>query len=297
MSCVLVTGCSSGIGLETALGLGRAGHSVYATMRKPERDHLLRETIDREKLPVSILALDVDSDEAVAETVATVRSKAGFIDALVNNAGIERLGSIEELPFEAFRATMETNYFGSLRCIRACLPDMRRRRSGCIVNVSSVSGRIACSPLSPYAASKFALEALSEALAQEVKPFNIRVAVVEPGIIDTPMARRIAESLVDSRYPHVRRFARLFAASLAKPVEPSIVAEKIRAIIESGTWQLRHPVGPSAQPFLGWRASMTDEEWANWGALDDNAWYESVSRDFGLDARPRREQDSAQAQA
>ena len=297
MSCVLVTGCSSGIGLETALGLGRAGHSVHATMRKPERDHLLRETIDREKLPVSILALDVDSDEAVAETVATVRSKTGFIDALVNNAGIERLGSIEELPFEAFRATMETNYFGSLRCIRACLPDMRRRRSGCIVNVSSVAGRIACSPLSPYAASKFALEALSEALAQEVKPFNIRVAVIEPGIIDTPMARRIAESLVDSQYPHVRRFARLFAASLAKPVEPSIVADKIRAIIESGTWQLRHPVGPSAQPFLGWRASMTDEEWANWGALDDNTWYESVSRDFGLDARPRREQDSAQAQA
>jgi len=295
MSSVLVTGCSSGIGLETALVLGRAGHSVYATMRKPEQDRILRETIDRENLSVSVLALDVDSDEAVAATVASVRSKAGFIDALVNNAGIERLGSIEELPLEAFRATMETNYFGSLRCIRACLPEMRRRQSGCIVNVSSVAGRIASSPMSPYVASKFALEAISEALAQEVKPFNIRVAVVEPGIIDTPMARRMAEFLVDSQYPQVRRFSGMFAASLANPTEPSLVADRIREIIESDSWQLRHPVGPSAQPFLGWRTSMTDEEWVNWGALDDNAWYERISRDFGLDARPTRDRRSTQA--
>src|SRR6516164_1099813 len=286
MSCVLVTGCSSGIGLETALALGRAGHSVYATMRKPERDQILRERIDKEKLPVSILALDVDSDEAVAATIAIIRSKAGFIDALVNNAGIERLGSIEELPMEAFRATMETNYFGSLRCIRACLPDMRERRSGCIVNVSSVAGHIAISPLGPYVASKYALEALSEALAQEVKPHNIRVAIVEPGIIATAMADRIAEP-AESRYPQVRRFAGMFQAALANPVPASVVAEKIREIIEGDRWQLRHPIGPDAQPFLDWRASMTDEEWVDWGALEDNAWYERVQKDFGLDARPK----------
>jgi len=295
MSCVLVTGCSSGIGLETALVLGRAGHAVYATMRKPERDQLLREVVEREKLPVSILALNVDSDEAVASTVAAIRSKAGFIDVLVNNAGIERLGSIEELPLEAFRATMETNYFGALRCIRSCLPEMRQRRSGCIINVSSVSGRIACSPMTPYSASKFALEALSEGLAQEVKPFDIRVAIVEPGIIDTPMARRAAVPPVESHYPHVRRFARMFQASLAQPAGPAIVAEKIREIIESGTWQLRHPAGPDALPFLGWRASMTDEQWINWGALDDNAWYERVLKDFGLDVRPDTEKHSAGA--
>lgn len=293
MSTVLVTGCSSGIGLETALALGRAGHSVYATMRKPERDRRLQETVQKEKLPISILPLDVDSDESVAEAFAVVRSKAGSLDALVNNAGIERLGSIEELPFDAYRATMETNYFGSLRCIRACLPEMRKRRRGCIVNVTSVAGRISASPMSPYAASKFALEALSESLAQEVKPFNIRVAIVEPGIIDTPMARRVAEPIAGSQYSHVTRFFGMFVAALANPAEPSIVANKIVEIIESNSWQLRYPVGPDAQPFLDWRGSMNDEQWVNWAALDDDAWYERVSRDFGLDARPKAEKRSA----
>lgn len=293
MSTVLVTGCSSGIGLETALALARAGHSVYATMRRPERDQILRKSIERENLPISILALDVDSDESVTTAFAAARSKAGFIDGLVNNAGIERQGSIEELPFEAFRATMETNYFGSLRCIRACLPDMRKRRKGCIVNITSVAGRIAASPLSSYAASKFALEALSESLAQELKPFNVRVAIVEPGIIDTPMARRVAEPVTDSEYSHVRRFAGMFVAALERPAAPSIVANQIVQIMGSNSGQLRYAVGPDAQPFLDWRASMNDEEWVNWGALDDNAWYERVSRDFGLDARPKGQRRSA----
>src|SRR5262249_52983361 len=104
MSCVLVTGCSSGIGFAKALTLGRAGHRVYATMRTPGRAApVLRESIEKEKLPISILALDVDSDESVANAVSAIRSEAGPIDVLVNNAGIERMGSIEELPFEAFR--------------------------------------------------------------------------------------------------------------------------------------------------------------------------------------------------
>jgi len=142
--------------------------------------------------------------------------------------------------------------------------------------------------MGPYTASKWALEALSEALAQEVKPFGIRVAIVEPGVIDTPMARRIQTPANGSRYRHAVRFSGLFRASLANPQPPSVVAVKIREVIESGSWQLRHPVGPDARPFLDWRASMTDEEWVDWGALDDNAWYDRVQRDFGLDARPAR---------
>src|SRR5271167_2115973 len=243
MSSVLVTGTSSGIGLATAIVLGRAGHTVYATMRNTDRAPQLREMVAKEKLPVSILTMDVDSDESVAETASAVRSQAEFIEVLINNAGAERRGAIEELSLEEFRATMETNYFGAIRCIRAFLPEMRKRQSGCIINVTSVAGRIASSPLAPYTASKFALEALSEVLGQETKAFNIRVAIVQPGIIDTPMARRLEAPPGLSHYPQCRRVAGMFEASLANPTTPSLVAEKIREIIESRTWQLRHPVG------------------------------------------------------
>ena len=288
MSKVLITGTSSGIGLETAIVLSRAGHTVYATMRNPERGAALRKVLEQEQLPISIVKMDVDSDESVEAATAAIRAQAGSIDVLVNNAGIERSGSIEGLAFDDFKATMETNYFGPLRSIRAWLPDMRKSKSGCIINVTSVAGRIACSPLAPYTASKFALEALSEALAQEVKPFNVRVAIVQPGIIDTAMARRIEDVPTDSAYPQVRRFGGMFEASLEKPTPPRIVAEKIREIIESGTQKLRHPVGPDAEAFLGWRASLNDEEWVEWGALPDEVWYERVRKDFGLDARPKQ---------
>ena len=112
------------------------------------------------------------------------------------------------------RATMETNYFGAIRCAKAVIPHMRQRRSGCIINITSVAGRVSTSPLGVYAASKHALEAVSDALAQEMKAFNARVAVVEPGIIDTPMAREIGEPVANSHYPHQRRMANYFAATL-----------------------------------------------------------------------------------
>lgn len=292
MARVLVTGCSSGIGLETALTFARSGHKVYATMRNLDRATALRQRLQAEGLPGSILQMDVDSDDSVATTIAEVQSRDGALDVLVNNAGIERLGSIEEAPLENFRAAMETNYFGALRCIRACMPDMRKRRSGLIINVTSVAGKISASPMAPYAASKFALEALSEALAQEGKPFNIRVAIVEPGIIATPMAERISDAPQKSPYPQVNRFYRMFEASLEDPTPPTVVADKILEIFQTDTWQLRHLSGPTAQPFLDWRKSMTDEQWVEWGALDDNAWYERVRADFGLDVRPKADQKS-----
>lgn len=288
MPTVLITGTSTGIGLATALNLGRAGHKVYATMRSPSRAPELAERTAQEKLPIKISPMDVDSDSSVKTAIADIHKDAGHIDVLVNNAGIERSGSVEELPLAEFRAVMETNYFGPLRCIQALAPHMRQRKSGCIINVTSVAGRIASSPLAPYTASKFALEALSEALAQEMKTFNVRVAVVQPGIIETPMAGRIGEFDGDgSAYSQKRRFADLFRAVLKNPVPPSLVAEKIGEIIESGTWQLRHPVGPDALPFLGWRNSMTDEEWVELHGADDDTWYRRMERDFGLAIRPK----------
>jgi NAD(P)-dependent dehydrogenase (short-subunit alcohol dehydrogenase family) len=283
MATVLITGTSSGIGMSTALQLARAGHTVLATMRNPAASPGLAETAARENLPLEVLTLDVCSDESVRSCFAAV---AGPIEVLVNNAGVECHGSVEELPMRDIVGTMDTNYFGAIRCIKAVLPRMREARSGCIINISSVAARISSSPLGAYAASKFALEAMSEALAGEVKPFDIRVALVQPGIQDTKLARSI-EGGTASRYPQVVRFSGLFRAALANPVPPAATAEVVRGIIESGTWQLRHPSGPDAAPFLAWRASMMDEEWIAWNAQDDESWYRHVERDFGLDARPQ----------
>jgi len=284
MKSVLITGTSKGIGLETAVAFAKAGYKVYATMRNPKTAPALQQKCEEENLPITIMAMDVDSDESVEQGITTILKESGQVDVLVNNAGIERHGSVEELTISDFRSVMETNYFGAIRCMKALLPEMRKNRNGFIINVSSISGQIANSPLSAYTASKFALEAVSEALAGEVKPFNIKVAIVEPGIIDTQMARGLSNGNA-SEYPQVKRFAGLFAASLKAPVSPSMVAEKILEIAGSDTWQIRHPVGPDAVPFLEWRKSMTDEQWVDWNAMNDEDWYNVVESTFGINAR------------
>jgi NAD(P)-dependent dehydrogenase (short-subunit alcohol dehydrogenase family) len=272
MASVLITGTSKGIGLETALAFARAGHQVYATMRNPSQSPALAEIAAREKLPITISAMDVDSDPSVSDAIAAIQ-KNGPIDILVNNAGVEAAGSVEELPLARFRAIMETNYFGALRCIQALVPQMRQRRSGCIINVSSVAGRICNPPMTPYCASKWALEALSEGLASELKTFNVRVALVEPGIIDTAMARRLESPAADSPYGQRARFSTLYVGALKNPVPPSIVAAKILEVADSGTWQLRHPASPDAAGFLQWRSKMTYEEWIDMNAGDDATFF------------------------
>jgi len=177
MATVLITGTSKGIGLEAALAFGRKGHKVLATMRNPVRDTELAQRATTEKLPITISAMDVDSDESVAKAFAAIANAATQIDVLVNNAGIERAGSVEELPLSEWRAVMETNYFGVIRCVQAVAKQMRERKSGCIINVSSVAGRLSSPPLSSYCASKWALEAMTEGLAGETFAVCTRAAI------------------------------------------------------------------------------------------------------------------------
>ncbi len=286
MKTVLITGTSKGIGFETALAFGRAGYKVFATMRNLQKATNLKHKINAEALDITISEMDVDSDVSVKNCIDSIINKHGKIDVLVNNAGIERHGSVEELPMEDFKSIMETNYFGAIRCTKRLLPLMRKNRNGCIINIASVAGHISNSPLGGYAASKFALEAISEALAQEVKPFNIRVLIVEPGIINTQMAQDIKGATESkSIYPQVNRFGGLFAASLKTPTPPTLVADKILEISDNNTWKLRHPVGPDSEPFILWRASMTDEQWIDWNAANNEDWYKSVEQDFGLNAK------------
>jgi len=282
MASVLITGTSKGIGLHTAMAFARAGHMVLATMRNPSQSPELAETAARENLPIAISVMDVDSDNSVSSAIAAIQKEHGPIDVLVNNAGVERAGSVEELPLADVRAVMETNYFGALRCIQALAPHMRKRRSGCIINVTSVAGRLSNAPLGAYCASKWALEAISEALAGEMKMFNVRVAIVEPGIIDTAMAHRISDPAPETAYPQRARFTTIFESALKNPVSPSLVAQKILEVAERDTWQLRHPVGPDAIPLLQRRSRMTDEEWVDLNASDNETYFQRLEQGFGI---------------
>jgi NAD(P)-dependent dehydrogenase (short-subunit alcohol dehydrogenase family) len=283
MAIALITGTSSGIGLATAVTLARRGHKVIATMRNLQGATELQKIISTEQLPITVADLDVNDDSSVERSIGRALAENGRIDVLVNNAGLGLGGSVEELPLEVFREVMETNYFGPLRCIKAVLPSMRERRHGCIINVTSISGRIALPPQAAYASSKWAFEALSECLAQEMRTFNVRVAIVEPGVVATPIFGKARPLPTDSPYPHARRQRALIAASLARPTSPYVVGEKICQIVDSDSWQLRYPVGPDAEPVLKWRASKTDEEIVQLGGASDEEYKMIAKREFGLD--------------
>lgn len=281
MKSAIITGTSRGIGMETALVFARAGYKVFATMRNPGKADELKKLIESESLSIRIIQLDVDSDESVAQAFQAIYQESTAIDVLVNNAGLGLDGSIEEMELADFRAVMETNYFGVLRCIKAVIPQMRTSQNGCIINISSCAGKIANTPLAAYSSSKHALEGISEALAQELKPYNIRVAIVQPGIINTEMAQGIKAGS-KSVYPQVNRYGHLFEASLKNPVPASVVADQILELANGQSWQLRYPVGPDAVPLLGWRASLTDEQWTDWNAAPDEDWFNAVKDTFGL---------------
>ncbi|MGD9724289.1 MAG: SDR family NAD(P)-dependent oxidoreductase [Pirellulales bacterium] len=283
MAKVLITGTSKGIGYHTTLLLARAGHEVVATMRNPGASDLQKVATEA-KLPVTVLPLDVDDDASVVEVFAKMGDS---LDVLVNNAGIYSINAVEDENLDQFRRVMETNYFGAVRCVKQVLPVMRARGSGCIINVTSIAGRVAFSASSAYSASKFALEAFSESLAQEVKGHGIKVALVEPGIIDTAMATtNLPQYDKNTLYPHGRRLHAFFTYPEKPAASPALVGEMIRYVIEGNDPRLRFPVGPDALSFLGWRVALSDEDWIGLGGLRRDAdYFARVFIDTGVDLR------------
>jgi NAD(P)-dependent dehydrogenase (short-subunit alcohol dehydrogenase family) len=179
----LITGCSTGIGFETSLALARQGYWVFATMRNLKKAEALKKAA--KGLPVELLALDVDKPAEAKKTVSAVVRKAGRIDVLINNAGWGAFGALEEFTDEEIKAQYETNVFGLMRVTNAVLPVMRAQKSGRILHIGSLAGRMTFAGIGLYCSSKHAVEALTEAMRTEVRPFNIEVSVIEPGSTNT----------------------------------------------------------------------------------------------------------------
>jgi NAD(P)-dependent dehydrogenase (short-subunit alcohol dehydrogenase family) len=249
MARALITGCSTGFGRATAVELKKRGYEVVATARRTETIA----DLDADER----LALDVTDDASVKAAV----SAAGTIDVLVNNAGIGIGGPLELVPLAEVRRLFETNVFGPLRMMQAVLPQMRARGAGTIVNLSSVSGRVAA-PLSAfYAASKFALEAMSEALHVEGGHFGIRTIVIEPGFFKTNISASHHDFGVDAPpYDELDEIMGRLEAELGRAAAPGpeVVAIAIADAIESPGGPWRVPVGTDAEMVLGARAVMDD---------------------------------------
>jgi NAD(P)-dependent dehydrogenase (short-subunit alcohol dehydrogenase family) len=283
----VVTGTSTGIGLATSLELARSGCFVFAGMRNLAKAGPLREAAKQEALSLEVIELDVDSQDSVDRAFAAARGR-GPIDVLVNNAGIGGATPLELVPLDEHRRIFETNYFGAIRCIHAVLPEMRERRSGAIVNISSMAGRVACPNQIPYSASKFALESASEALALEVRPFGIRVVIIEPGVIMTSIFENAGEATrYDKHSPYkqvMRRNGKLYAAGFKAGAQPEAVAKTILEAITTPNYKLRWLVGKDAVGLAEGRAKISDEEYVALGDdLDDAEYNGRYRRYFGIE--------------
>jgi len=237
----LVTGVSSGMGQSIAQKLGQNGFAVFGTSRKPE---------SVKPIPgVKVLPLDVCLDESVEACFDAVLAQVERLDLLINNAGYVLGGAIEEVSIEEAKAQFETNFFGVMRMVKAVLPMMRNQHGGQIINISSLAGLIAAPPfMGMYSASKFALEAYTENLWREVKPFNIHVSLVEPSFVKTQLTNN-AKNAVEPINAYDSWRERAFGAAcnyLEKGAEPELVADCVMQIIDSQAPKLHYRVGKHA---------------------------------------------------
>jgi len=276
MTVSVVTGCSTGIGAATALRLARDGHTVHASVRSEASGAPLLEAAG--DLDVRLLLMDVDDDESVVAALDAVVDDTG-VDVLVNNAGISRGHAVEETAIEEFQAVMNTNTWGTLRCIKAVLPSMRERGSGRIVNVTSAAGRIANPTQSAYCMSKWAAEALTEALAMEVAPFGIQVSAVEPGVIVTPIFEKAFADAPspDSIYAVANtRVGGWFLQSLlnGSGLEPEAVADVVVEAVAADEPALRYVVGRDAEALIAERDRLGPDEFVRRGGCEsDDDWW------------------------
>ena len=264
----VITGSSSGIGLETVLALAREGYYTYATMRDITKSDKIKEIKQKENLKIDVLELDVDNENSAKTAIRQILDQKQRIDVLVNNAGWGLWGCVEDVSVDEFKAQFETNFFSIIRLIQEVGPTMRKQSSGTIVNVSSVAGRIGF-PASPaYISSKFALEGLSESLRLEMAPFGVNVVIIEPGVIKTnflnPM-KLAKRSESDTAYRDITVKVTSGVKMMAEMgTHPKEVADTIIKAIKNEKPLPRYIVGNDASMFLEARKNKTDIEFENY---------------------------------
>src|SRR5579864_3892167 len=266
---VLITGATDGLGKAAALLLAQRGYRVFAAGRSVEKRAQLDGVARERKLPLESVAMDVCDDASVEQAVGAVLGKAGAIDVLVNNAGVNYTAAVEDLTMEDWRAQFETNFFGVLRVTRAILPQMRERCSGRIVMMSSLSGLVTPPTQGAYSSSKHALEGLSNALRMELYPFGIDVVLIEPGYIITGLQKAAADfskPYLEKGGPYAPLYAKFFTSvndmRTKSKYTPEDCARVMLRAIETPRPKARYGV-TSLAPFVKWSKRLLTD-----GAID-----------------------------
>ena len=261
----LITGCSSGLGYETALMLARNGFHTFATMRNTKKSNSLEEIIKKERLDLNIRELDVNDDTSIEKTINCIKSEANRIDVLINNAGYGLVGFFEDLTLDEIRNQFETNFFGVLNITKKIIPIMRFQKSGTIINVSSGAGQVGFPGISAYVSTKFAIEGFSESLMYELFPYGIKVVIIEPGVIKTNFFRNciVSEHSMKKSSPYSRsldKFQRNVELMQEHATSPINVAKVIMQVLGNNEPKQRYIIGNDVAMILEAKKSLSDIE-------------------------------------
>jgi NAD(P)-dependent dehydrogenase (short-subunit alcohol dehydrogenase family) len=282
----VVTGANSGIGRATAVHLAQEGMRVFGTVRSASKADKLLAMAATAGVTVELAELDVADDESVQQGFAQILAAAGGVDHLVNSAGVGGNAVAEECPPELYNSVFNINVTGAVRCSQQVLPGMRERRAGTIVNITSVAGRIAALAQSPYVASKWALEGVSEGMAQELAPFDVRVAIVEPGVTKSAIfAKNVDVPNSTGAYDaHYRNMFQFYAAGYLSATDPFEVAKVIHHSMVTDSPELRYAVSWAGPEMAALHDRIDHADWLELGRIDDlDAYMTRFEEIFGVD--------------
>ncbi|MFM1839312.1 MAG: hypothetical protein RIS37_578 [Actinomycetota bacterium] len=282
----VVTGANSGIGRATALYLAQQGYRVFGTVRSLDKASKLQARANELGVAVELIEMDVADDASVQRGFADIFRATDHVDVLVNNAGIGGNGVVEESTPQMYHDAFNVNVVGAIRCAQQVLPNMRSRKRGTIVNITSVVGKLAAIAQAPYVASKWAFEGVSEELAQELAPFGIRVVIVEPGVTKSSIfAKNIDAPNQSGAYDaHYRRMFAFYAAGITNATPAEEVGALIHHAITTTSPQLRYACSWGGQEIVAGRALQSDTDWVNMAvSADDSDYYSAFKTAYGVD--------------